>query len=431
MYTTIFIGGINRSGGSLLARLFDGHPQVVSYPLEIGFPHDSRYYKKFESYTGNYLVVPSYDGSNNQDVFDLVEIPKERPSVSLKWGRERSDAVGVRKNYVEKVFYGTIKTDFDYDQFIRLFHEYRKGAKNIAALYDARHRAYFESWDKGKYCSKAQFVVMHSSGGLYLSNIDTFFNEFPRSVFIHPVRDVMGYIASEKTRLARRYFGSRRFSYPRFPNAFVKIFQNYDLEAQIRAWMVSLTRAVILQEKYGVPNNRFIVYSNETLLNRTEDTMKVFCQKIGLPFDPILVEPTIAAEPWQGNSHQGPSQGVNKELAGYYHKVLTKGEIEYIQKATAPIREYLTQNQNIPLDLTKIPQPALWDYDYQKRYFNDPEKIVLYSALMNTGRRRDMIKPVQWVAILAYLYSKFIYLMHLPRLLKLRFFPGLGKQNYT
>ena len=34
----IFIAGINRSGGSLLARLFDGHPKIASYPMEVAYP---------------------------------------------------------------------------------------------------------------------------------------------------------------------------------------------------------------------------------------------------------------------------------------------------------------------------------------------------------------------------------------------------------
>ena len=36
----IHIAGINRSGGSLLARLFDGHKEFASYPMEVGFNFD-------------------------------------------------------------------------------------------------------------------------------------------------------------------------------------------------------------------------------------------------------------------------------------------------------------------------------------------------------------------------------------------------------
>ena len=430
MYKTIFIGAINRSGGSLLARLFDGHPQVASYPLELGFPHDYSFYSIFESYTGIPTSIPSYNGDSKVDAFKLLNIPNKKPEVVLKWGKERSDPIGVRKNYLEKVFYGKVKTDFDFDKLINLFDEYRKDARTIAELYDARHKAYFQTWDNGKHAKGVEYILMHSSSGLYLTNIDKYFFEFKEASFICPVRDVMGYIASEKTRLARRYYGSRRFSYPPFPNFLVKTFKRYDLGAQIRAWMTALTRVVLLQERYGV-DGKFIIYSNENLLNDTEKTMKALCGGIGLDFHTTLLEPTIGGQPWGGNSHQGKQKGVNKELANYYFKVLSSDEIKTIEKATAPIREYLQKNKKTPLDLTKIPKESLLDYDYQKKYFDDKEKIALYSALVNTSRRRMMVKTPGFSAIVAYLYAKVVMILHIPRMLKLKFFPGLGKQNYT
>ena len=430
MYKSIFIGGINRSGGSLLARLFDGHPDVGSYPREINFPLDNEIYPIFESYTGNPVEVPSFCSIGEEDVFEKICFPKEKPKVGLKWGKETSDAIGVRKNYLEKVFYGKVKTDFDFDKFIRLFNDYRKKAKTISDLYDAKHKAYFLAWDNGKYGQNMKYVVWHASTGFYLKNIDKFFEEFKNSTFIYPLRDVMGYIASEKTRLARRYYGSRRFTYPKFPNILVKTFRNYDLQAQIRAWMVAITRVMLLQEKYDV-HGRFIVYSNENLLNDTEGTMKVLCKKIGLDFHPILLNPTIADMPWKGNSHQGEQRGVNKELAEYYPKVLAPDEIVAIEKATAPIREFLCNNRKTPLDLTKLPRNVLYDYKYQVKYFNDEEKIALYYALVNSSRRRVMIKPFGFTAVLAYFYSIWVRVLHFPRMLKLRFFQGMGKQNYT
>lgn len=431
MLKTIFIGGINRSGGSLLARLFDGHKDVASYPLEFSLPHDSRIYPLFEGYSGVPLVIPSYSREDRAtDVFKLLDIPQEKPKVPLQWGKEHGDPIGVRKNYLEKVFYGNVKTDFDFDKFISLFNEYRKNAMNIAELYDARHRAYFEAWDNGKYGRSAKFIVLHNSGGLYLTNIDYFFENFKDSFFITPVRDAIGYIASEKTRLARRYYGSRRFSYPRFPNLLVKRFKAYDLDAQIRAWLTAFARTVLLQEKYGA-EGRFIVYGNENLLNYPEKTVKSLCGKIGLEFDPILLKPTIAHQLWKGNSHQGAQEGISKELAGYYHKVLACDEIEKIEKATAASRDFLKNNNATPLDLTKLPKDCLPDYNYQKKYCNDTEKISLYLALVNTGRRRAMVKPPGFTGVLAYVYSKIIWLIHVPRMLKLRFLPGVGKQNYT
>ncbi len=159
--------------------------------------------------------------------------------------------------------------------------------------------------------------------------------------------------------------------------------------------------------------------------------MRAMCAKIGLEFDPILLEPTIADQPWQGNSHQGAQSGISRELAWYYHKVLAPDEIAKIDKAAGVIRAFLKENTQTPLDLTGLPKDALFDYDYQKKYFHDPEKISLYSALMNTGRRRMMVKAPDFTCVLAYVYSKMVWLIHIPRMLKLRFFPGMGKQNYT
>ena len=70
-------------------------------------------------------------------------------------------------------------------------------------------------------------------------------------------------------------------------------------------------------------------------------------------------------------------------------------------------------------------------YMNKKKYFSDTEKIVLYSALVNTGGRRVMVRTPSFIAIIAYLISKFVRIYHIPRMLKLRFFPGAGKQNYT
>ena len=56
----------------------------------------------------------------------------------------------------------------------------------------------------GRYLTKnTEYVVYHDSGGLYLTNIDKYFEIYQGSRFIVPVRDVLGYVASEKVRLAR------------------------------------------------------------------------------------------------------------------------------------------------------------------------------------------------------------------------------------
>ena len=189
-FKKIYIAGINRSGGSLLARLFDNHSEILSYPVELGFPIDTSYYDVIEDYSGIPQSVPKYNISSNIDIFNLLELPKAKSSYSTTWGQEHADPIGVRQNYLEKVFYGNVKTDFNYQLFSEIMSTQSKNAENIVDLYNIRHYAYFKSWDNGKHFKGQSHIVMHDSGGLYLTNIDEYFELFKDSVLIYPLRDI-------------------------------------------------------------------------------------------------------------------------------------------------------------------------------------------------------------------------------------------------
>ena len=77
-----------------------------------------------------------------------------------------------------------------------------------------------------------------------------------------------------------------------------------------------------------------------------------------------------------------------------------------------------------------IPKDILYDYSFQKRYFDDEEKLALYSALAFSNRRKISVGPPDASAISALVFARLVRIMHIPRMLKLKLFPGLGKQNY-
>ena len=72
-FKTIYIAGINRSGGSLLARLFDNHTKILSYPIELGFPRNHQFFHIVENYTGIPQSIPTFDHKNKKDIFDQIE----------------------------------------------------------------------------------------------------------------------------------------------------------------------------------------------------------------------------------------------------------------------------------------------------------------------------------------------------------------------
>ena len=427
-FKKIYIAGINRSGGSLLARLFDNHSKILSYPVELGFPIDTSYYDVIENYSGIPQSIPKYNMNSDIDVFNLLELPKEKPSYSTTWGKEHADPLGVRENYLEKVFYGNVKTDFNYKLFNEIISTYSKNAKNIVELYDIRHYAYFKSWDNGKHLKDQSHIVMHDSGGIYLTNIDEYFELFKDSLLIYPLRDIFGYVAAEKTRFARRYYGSRRFAWPQCPNILVKKFMSYDIRAQVKCWLTSLTRVRLLQEKYGT-NERFVVYKHAALTKNPHYVMNKLIKIMNLEFEDTLLMPTIAGEEWFGNSHYGPLKGISNTISENYGKVLRKDEFTTISNLTDKIDNNIPNDT--PLDLLKIPEKYFYEYSNQKKYFNDKEKLTLYYALSNSAKRRQVISQPNYYSIIALIYRNIVRLLHIPRMIKLKYFKGRGKQNYT
>ncbi len=458
MLKLIFIGSINRSGGSLLARLFDGHSNIVSYPLEVSFPHDNHFYKITDNFAGIPMTVPVFEdtgklqtkyqnvypadisrsltpdesiGEKEYDKYDLAGVPKSKPSISYKWGKEKSDIIGVRKNYLEKSFYDNVLTDFNFDGYVSDFKKFSNDKKKWAEIYNARHLAYFKNWDQGKLLTKnTTHVVTHDSGGLYLSNPDVFFESFEDSRFIIPIRNVLGYIASEKIRLARIFFGTRRFNKPHLPFFLIKNFDSYDLKAKIRNWSTAVTRCMLLQRKYN-NNKRLIIYNNENLVNNTEKVMKKFAENMKFNYEKILSKPTIGNRSWGGNSHYGKSIGINKSIQESYKQILSKKEIELIEKKCFDLNDQIINQKNSFLNLTNIDEKYFKDLSYQKKYFHDQEKITLYYALVNSAGRKINIQKVNKYSVIALFFSIFARIYNLPRLIKQKYFPGKGKQNYT
>ncbi len=428
-YKTIYIAGINRSGGSLLSRLYDNHSSILSYPTELGFPSDNSFYDIVDSYAGVPQSIPDYFKSQDQDLFSLLDLPKKQAVYSTQWGKEKSEPLGVRENYLEKNFYGNIKTYFDYDIFIEIFNEKSIHAQNIKELYDARHYAYFSAWENGKYLKDQSHVVMQDSGGIYLTNIDRYFNEFTDSILLYPIRDITGYVATEKVRYARRFYGSRRFASPQLPNYFVKNYNYYDIEAQIKGWLCAVTRVRLLQEKYGI-NDRFVIYNHSALTSYPELTMKSLINKSSLKYEETLVNPTIGGKDWLGNSHYGPTKGISNSINKNYNKVLRRDELDIISSLSGELCSHI-DNKNTPVSLLDIPENLFYDYEIQKKYIDEKQKISLYYALTNSTKRRYKITQAPIYSIFAIIFSLIVRLAHIPRILKLRYFKGKGKQNYT
>ena len=55
----------------------------------------------------------------------------------------------------------------------------------------------------------------------------------------------------------------------------------------------------------------------------------------------------------------------------------------------------------------------------------------MYYSLVNNAGRKMNVKKVSKLSIVAILFGLYAYIFNIPRLIKLKYFPGIGKQNYT
>lgn len=424
----INIASINRHGGSLLVRLLDGHPDIAAYPVEKHFLRDEKTFPFADKLTGSPTYVPDIeDFKKFGNLQKFFEVPSQKPQIIHRWGKEKADSIGIRKNYLEKAFYQNVQTDFNYKRFISLLNVSDQKFDNINDVYDNFHKAYFKSWDDGKHMGSGEFVAFNGSGGLFLKNFDKYFSEFKGSFALIPIRNIETYISSEKTRLARLFFGTRRFNKPNLPYYLIKNFSYYDLRSIIRTWKVSVTRAFILSE--NLKNDNFLIYRYETLVTKTEQVMRDLCNKTGIKYNNILLKPTLGGIRWLGNSHYGPQNGIN--LSNHVSKVLRRDELDIINEETGNLMNSIDKIDDSFLNIKSIDKKLLFDYDLQKSYSRDIDKWTLYSALSFRGFRSARIKKNSFLNVIAFLFSIYSYIFNIPRLLKLNFFPNKGKQNYT
>jgi len=423
----IFIAGINRSGGSLLGRLFDGHKDFSSYPMEVGFKFDYNSYGFLDKITGSPFYIPDFD--NSVDPSEYFEANKE--VISYKWGKETSGKFGVRANYLEKAYYEkSIKTNFNHKLYIEKLNKYCLGSKSNQELYEGKHKAYFESWDNSAYFKDPKYIVTHASSGLFLSDFGKYFNDFKNSFIFIPIRDCIGYVAAEKTRIARRFFGSRRFAKPLPPDTLIKMFNAYDLNALLNTWLISISRIKLLQEKYD-KTNKLVTYRFEKLVENPSSAMKILSKKLDVNYEDTLISPTLCGKKWLGNSQQGQNNGINPKPNQYYKNVLREDEIEFINSKIKNIDKIIQEQKNFEVNFKDLDDKYFFDIKNQRKASSDVRTWSLYCALGFAGFRKLKLSKSNSVSLIAYFFSIFVMIYHIPRLLKQKLFPGLGKQNYT
>ncbi|MCK5074630.1 MAG: sulfotransferase [Bacteriovoracaceae bacterium] len=370
----LFVGPSVRSGGSLINRLFDHHPNVAAYPFELFLPMDHALHPSLKN-RGQKLNVQNFPSILPTDTIDLVikKILLDRESEHCLVGKHFKN-----EKLIAKTSGLNINAAFVHQQFLYDFTERVGNDRSISHIYNSLHHVFFKNWDKGKHSGTLDYVVYHSGNGL-LADIELYFKEFPDSYFIQPVRDVRGYLASEKKKVFRQLIGRGRIGRRiNWPDWILKYYYGKFFETTLVNWLITVTRSVILKQKIG---ERYIIYRHEDLVRNPQLVMKKITNAIGMDYHEGLLTPTVAGVDWRGNSMFGLQSGINPKLADV-RDVFNRVEECLIEKYSHYILDYLSGFENELVDFSSLDTSKLFDYELQQKYYADREKTALYFASM-------------------------------------------------
>jgi hypothetical protein len=370
----IFIGPSVRSGGSLINRLFDGHPSVAAYPFELFLPMDRSIHHSLE-FRGQKVNIQNFPNiskaDTQEDIFDKILLNADQAKCLIGKhfcnGKLSAKTSGLN-----------INSSFQHKKFLSDLSESIGGNRNIDEIYNSLHEAFFSNWDDGAHSGTMDYIVYHSGNGL-MADIELYLSEFKDSYFIQSIRDVRGYVASEKKKVFRQIIGRGRLgSKINWPDWMLKYYFGRYFESMLVNWMITVTRSFILKKRLG---DRYIIYRHEDLIKNPRVVMDKISKKIGMKFNDSLINPTIAGVGWKGNSMFGLQSGVNPKLADI-RDIFNPLEQKLIDKYCGEVLNHLSEFENELIEFDDCIQDSLFDYDMQEKYYKDREKTALYFASM-------------------------------------------------
>ena len=292
----VLVSQIQRSGGTLLSRLFDGHPECHAHPqeLEIGHPKKKHW--------------PPIDLGRPESWFDVLQ---ERQVVKYR----RRGAWSSRGGEAERFpFLFSLRLQR------ALFESCTSGreVRSERDVLDCYFTSYFNAWlDNHNLYTGPKKVVTGFVPELAIDpgNVERFFATYPDGTLVSVVRDPRGWYVSARRHRAR--YG--------------------DVEHAVGRWRESA--AATLGARDGRPD-RVVVVLYEDLVEDPESVMARISARVGITMTPALLVPTFNGRPIRANSGAGAEgPGVLPERAEAWRDDLDRSTTARISELAGDLYE--------------------------------------------------------------------------------------------
>jgi hypothetical protein len=284
------ISQIQRSGGSLLSQLFDGHPEIYAHPdeLKIGYP------KKY--------IWPKIDLSGS---------PEQWFSILFEEGVINHFKEGYKKGHKSERTYSFI---FLASLQKRIFFRYLDSLESVTLreIFNAYMSSYFGSWLNyhNIYGDKKFITGFTPRLSMSKENMGFFFKVYPDGRLISIIRDPRNWFPSAAKHGSKKYI---------------------DLRKAINQWNENALSMLRNKDRY---KHRVIIISFEDLIKNTEPVMRSLADFLKMEFDDILLVPTFNKFPMVANtSFQAEKAGIADSTL-FRYKTLTHEELDIIDEMT-------------------------------------------------------------------------------------------------
>jgi len=281
------ISQIQRSGGSLLSQLFDGHPQIHAHPHELKIGYPKKYY------------WPKIDLADSPEkwFFLLFE------DIVLEHAKE-----GFTKgNKADRTH------PFHFVPFLQkeIFLQYVNSVSplRLRDVFDGYMTSYFNAWLNN--CNlngdpKKYITAFTPRMAMLQENMDNFCKIYPDGKLISVVRDPKNWYPS-----AARHKPS--------------VYE--DIREALSLWEKSARAMLWNKERYG---DRVCILTFEDLIGKTESVMRYLAEFLAIKFDDVLLMPTFNKFPIKANtSFDAQQHGIINSTLNRY-KTLSKEELDLI-----------------------------------------------------------------------------------------------------
>ena len=286
----VLISQVQRSGGTLLSQLLDGHPELHAHPHELKIGYPTKY------------TWPKIDLSDNPDrwletLFEYSVLSHFKKG--YKKEKKRDDAfLFLFLPSVQREIFLTYLSSID--------------SPTIRDVFDGYMTSYFGAWlnNQNSYGQKKFITAFTARLAMTKANMESFFEIYPDGRLISLIRDPKNWYPSairHKPRVCR------------------------GIRDGMALWKKSAQAMLRNKDRYG---GRVCILTFEDLIGRTEQVMRYLAEFLEIKFQNILLEPTFNKYPIRANtSFEAEKEGIIASTLQRY-KTLAPEELEFIESTS-------------------------------------------------------------------------------------------------